>query len=119
MNCLNFGSVSNTNLTYKKLDLTMLDLIEEHRSLITFIGLTLNIIGSILFIIDSKKLFGWLTYMTTHMAEDHGKFDGQKFSREEMEKFNERVQNSRTLTLWGLWLFFFGFFIQLIPNILK
>lgn len=97
----------------------MLEFIEEHQSQIAFIGLTLNIIGSILFIIDSNKLFGWLTYMTAHMAKGHGKFDREEFSREEMQKFAKRVRNSRTLTLWGFSLFFFGFLIQIISNILN
>ena len=83
------------------------------------IGLILDVIGAVIFIVDSNRLSGLLAGMVKHIAEDHGRFDSKKFTTEEINDLQSKISSSRSFTRWGYAFFITGFLLQLLPNFIK
>ena len=83
------------------------------------IGLILDVIGAVIFIVDSSRLSGLLASMVKHIAEDHGRFDSKRFTNNEMNDLQNKINSSRSFTHWGYAFFITGFLLQLLPNFIK
>lgn len=81
---------------------------------IATIGLILNVIGSVIFIIDSNRLSGVLSSMMTHMARGFGLWDQEPINEEQQNELNNKIIASKKLAYWGYALFLTGFILQLI-----
>jgi len=81
-------------------------------------GLVLNVIGSIVFIIDSNRLSGVVAKMVGHMADGYGMWDTKKFQENEIKELEQKISSSKKLTSLGYVLFISGFALQLIAALL-
>lgn len=77
-------------------------------------GLVLNVIGSVLFIIDTNRLSGLLASIVKQMVQDHGKMDSKVFSKAEILQLQTRIVSSKKLTTMGYIFFISGFLMQLV-----
>ncbi len=78
------------------------------------IGLFFNVIGSVLFIVDTNRLSSQLASMVKRIAEDHGKYDSRRFTEPEIGQLQTRIVTSKRLTFLGYIFFLSGFGLQLI-----
>jgi len=84
---------------------------------LTISGLVMNVIGSLLFIIDSNRLQNTLSSMVEQIAEGHGRFDGKSFTTDQLKHLANNIRKSKSFTIVGYTLFIAGFALQLIAAI--
>jgi len=87
--------------------------------LLSIFGLIMNVIGSLIFIWDSNRLSGKLSFIVRRMAERYGYVNMQPFERSELDDLDKGILSSKKLAYLGYGLFVGGFLLQLISAFLQ
>ena len=85
---------------------------------LNLIGLTLNVIGSLLFIDDTNKVSSTLNNVIIKISEHSGNYSGI-IVQENATKLKLEVSSSKKRTRCGYFLFMVGFLLQIFELFIR